>query len=198
LQTTSATQTSQRNGRELVTLEYVDSNRPALGFVHAPNPIIVSPFELVLDPRTIRRVANRAVHRSESVKEVPNWSIRTSDGGYIVPDPHAQTDYLLVWRLPNWIESAPTASGDFNNVVTIFCGTHGVGTSAVRLLFDHLELLKRISYLVEKYKYWQALITINSLRLDTHPHSAQKRLVATSLSDRIEYGQLDFNLPKPI
>ena len=168
--------------RAFLQYTYVDQSKPGHGLYRLPHPALDLPFEFELRPEVIRRSTNSKLHGPEAGKQEWNWSIRDRSGHLFVPSTSGHTsDLLLVSRIPNWLELRRPHK-EFNNSVTIFAGTHGVGTSSVRLLLGDHELLKNLLLKTSQYQYWQALFTIDGMQRDVHPHSKAKRLIATSIN----------------
>jgi hypothetical protein len=171
--------------RAFLEYRYVDQDRPELGLQRTENPRLKLPFEFELRHETIRRAAREPLHRTETNRSVLNWSVRTRSGHILVPNTKdRESDFLLITRLPNWKESG--ALKNFTNTVTVFGGTHGVGTSAVRLVLSDFNLLKRILLKTQRYEYWQVLLTVNAMESGAHPYSKNKRLIAKSINENFE------------
>lgn len=119
----------------------MDHRNPALGLIRVDKPVIDLPFEFELRREAIRQIAKEAIHTTEEGRSVPNWSIRTRSGHVLCPDTkHRKSEFLLVSRIPNWREERDRHK-NFKNTVTMFGGTHGVGTSALRLLYGRVRIL---------------------------------------------------------
>lgn len=169
--------------RTFLEYNYVDRTRPNLGLKRYEGATVRLPFEFVLDRETINRVAKLTVHRTEKGRSVPNWSIRTRSGNVLTPNTKdRERDFLVISRIPNWKERRRPRFGHFKNTVTILGGTHGVGTSAVRLLLADNDLLGKILLTSAKFEYWQVLMTIDSMEVGEHPYTKTKRLIAKSIN----------------
>ena len=172
--------------RAFLEYTYIDPQKPQLGLRRSDSPLFKLPFEFELDQTRIRQLGKQEYHTSDRFRAVPNWSIKTAGGGYYIPETNSDdTDFLLITRLPNFLERAKF--GDFKNTVTLFCGTHGTGTAALQLLFDREDLLREISERAENYECWQALLTINATKLGIHPVTGTERRIATSLATSVEF-----------
>jgi hypothetical protein len=166
---------------------YIDKRKPGAGLVRLPTTRLKLPFEFVLSREMIQRAAKRKAHRAEARRMEVNWSIRSRSGHILEPNTDdKETDLLLVSRIPNWIEREATR-GAAPATITIFAGTHGVGTSAVRLLLADSDLLRRILLKAASVEYWQVLLTVKGMDYAKHPYSKRKRLVAQSLGRDFEF-----------
>jgi hypothetical protein len=172
--------------RAFLEYSYINQANPALGLRRSENPTLILPFAFELSREVIRGAAKQIRHKAQSGRSVLNWSIRTRSGHFLCPNTqNMDSDFLLISRIPNWKEPRSHYK-DFKNSVTIFAGTHGVGTSAVRLLFSNIDLLKSVLLKNSRYEYWQVLLTINKMESAAHPHSKNKRLIAKSINLNFE------------
>jgi len=168
--------------RAFLEYTYIDQSKPAHGLNRLPHPVLNLPFEFELRPEVIRHSAKSKLHGPEVGRQEWNWSIRDRSGHLFVPNTSDRvSDLLLISRIPNWIESR-SPHKEFRNSITIFGGTHGVGTSSLRLLLHDHDLLRNLLLKTSPYEYWQALFTIDGMEFGVHPHSKAKRLIATSIS----------------
>lgn len=173
--------------RLFLEYNYINRGNPAQGLTRIEKPRIDLPFAFELSQETIRHVAKQARHQTEIGRSVSNWSIRTRSGHVLSPDTKNRTsDFLLVTRIPNWREERSPHS-DFKNTITIFGGTHGVGTAAVRLLLQDSKLLTKVIMKTSETEFWQLLLTIDSMDSDAHPHSKGKRLVGKTINPNFEF-----------
>jgi hypothetical protein len=176
--------------RQFLEYEYIDIRRPELGLRRLPNPRLKLPFAFLLERKEINRTAKQATYKSEAARSVPNWSILTSGGHIISPNVQAECDLLLISRIPNWIEKEQGRHQNFGNTVTIFSGTHGVGTAAIRLVLSNRPLLERVLLAAANFEYWQVLMTVNAMSSEMHPVSKTRRFIATSLNDVFDCRQV--------
>ncbi|HZQ14424.1 MAG TPA: hypothetical protein VFB31_16595 [Pseudolabrys sp.] len=175
--------------RHFLQYQYKDDAKPALGLTRVQNPIVKLPFEFVFDPVEIKRVAKGHAHHSPDGKMITtNWTIKASDGYHVPNTENGSRDYLLITRIPNWQETS--RYGTTENVLTMIGGTHGVGTNSVRILLQDELLLTQINVINEKYQYWQALMEVNSMERARHPFSDTPRLMALSLSKKIQFDEV--------
>lgn len=170
-------------------LEYhpVNAARPELGFLQNDNARLQLPFRFVLSRDIIKRVAKHAWHQAGRWRRVPNWMIESRDGHFFIPNTEEQhNDLLLITKLPNWRERELSGAKLFDNDVLIFAGTHGVGTNAIRLLFDDIPLTEDLLLKTSRYDYWQVLLTVDKMELERHPYSTSNRLVSKSINRYFE------------
>jgi hypothetical protein len=178
--------------RTILEYEYIDASKPQLGFKRNAAPMLTLPFEFELDAAKIKSLPKP--RSTELIKEhkVPNWSLKTSNGLYFQPTTRSNDiDFMLVTRAPNLLEERGRYA-DFANTITMLSGTHGVGTAAVRLLFERPDILQQLEQVAATYEYWQALVTIEGMTREVHPISGTVRAIAKSLGSDIEYGQVTF------
>jgi hypothetical protein len=161
---------------------YIDETRPALGLRRLESPALNLPFQFELRTNVLGGLMTSLPHAgTEPEKLRRNWSIRHQNGHLFIPNVRDKLDFLLISRIPNWIEQRVPHS-DFKNNVTIIGGTHGVGTSSLGLLLDDLDLLKKILLKTSQYEYWQVLLTVDKMELGVHPHSNARRHIAKSIN----------------
>ena len=178
--------------RKFLEYAYIDSTRPDRGLRRAPNARLKLPFEFVLDSSALARKGQKQ-RTIETGHSGPNYLIRDrSDSELYIPSTgKSETDFLLISRVPNWVEERQKLH-DFKSGVTMFCGCHGVGTSAVGLLFENLDLLKQIQQISKSYEYWQAIVLVKTVRRCMHPKTGTVRPVAIALADKlVNYGRVE-------
>lgn len=173
--------------RKFLEYEYIDPQKPELGLRRIENPKFRLPFEYELDAMVISAATKEREHVSQYGKPGPNWSIHVL-GEFVHPSILSSSkDFLVISRLPNHLEEPNGQENSQSNVVTIFGGAHGPGTSAIRFVLQNETILKTLEEKSSKYEYWQALITIDEVNhAGWHPtRDVPAAKIATGISDEI-------------
>jgi hypothetical protein len=169
------------NARTASFLGYsaIDPSRPALGMRRENCPLDLG-IEFEVDAAVLIRkglIVRGGIHNDPT----PQWGIRFKDGE-VLETQAGKIDYLLVSRVPNWIERQLDPNKKSNGVVTIVAGCHGAGVNSVRLLLYDGVLLKKLDDLTREHRYWQALIKVEHIENRVHPITNSVRHMALSLS----------------
>lgn len=153
-------------------LGYMKIEGDNMGLEHIPSDAFSLPFSYELDGRAIAKVDSvyKTCLRQVSgrVVEIPNWGIRKSNGGVLLPEMHNNNllqDYLLISNLPNVFHKS---SYEVGRRLINFGGTHREGTSAIQHLFTDKHILEDLCAKLklaggEKGSplYWQALVLVD-------------------------------------
>jgi hypothetical protein len=164
--------------------ERIDPSKPRLGMRSMRRVPFDLDIQFELDSERLKKWG-RVVRKSVHGDATPEWAIRLGREGHdYLYTKAGEVDYLLVTRLPNWIEPKQRTSGK-SNVVTIFAGCHGAGMGAVQRLFDDGDLLATLCDITDRHEYWQALIGIRSIGNTMHPVTHTIRHEAIALESRL-------------
>lgn len=153
---------------------------PARGLIRKSHPKFVLPFEFIADPNQLATMG--ADRRLDPLW--PNWSIYdTLNHLQFVPQIRNDrrgyaNDYLMITVIPNLLDLKSYQQG---NKITLFTGTHGVGTRAVRILFESAKLLSALLAETKNHEAWQAVIKIDAIS----PISEKERQHPLSVSDTL-------------
>src|SRR5208282_4339644 len=161
--------------------EYIDVHNPKLGFHRKPNANLDLPIQFELRTRLLQEkglVADQGIDGDAT----PQWAVRVGDE--LLPTRVGEHDFLLVSRLPNWIELRSNPNHRTSNIVTIFAGCHGAATGSLRLLFENGDLLDRLDALTTEHTFWQALVGIRHIKSGQHPITHDNRYIALTLDPR--------------
>lgn len=172
---------SNERTRVFMEYRYVNPDDPDAGLIRKDNPRLKLPFEFLLERERLIKLGTSR-HESEAGYSNPNWSL--GGRGHLMPQTgNEPSDFLTIARIPNWLERPRPRFRDFKNSITIFGGCHGEGTAAIQLLFNNLELLKRLDRVAKEHEYWQAIVKVTEIVRRPHPVSGTTRLVAISLQN---------------
>jgi hypothetical protein len=176
--------------RVFLEYDYIDARRPKLGFYRNERCRIKLPFQFALSQERINRIATHRIHEAERGRTETNWSIVGPGNHYLVPNTcELETDFLLITQIPNWID-LETSRTRKPGTITLFAGTHGVGTAALRHLFSDLSLLKKLLLRSAGANYWQALFVVRGMTRSNHPFSPKKRLVSEGLDTNFYFEKI--------
>ncbi|MGA3307278.1 MAG: hypothetical protein ABSD08_01515 [Xanthobacteraceae bacterium] len=173
--------TSNLRTAAFLEYEYVDVRNPRLGFHRKPNAHLDLPIQFELRTRLLREkglVADQGIDGDAT----PQWAVRVGDE--LLPTKVGEHDFLLVSRLPNWIELRSNTNRSTSNIVTIFAGCHGAATGSLHLLFENGDLLDRLDALTTEHTFWQALVGIRHIKSLPHPITDDNRYIALALDPR--------------
>jgi len=170
---------------------YTKEVDPSKGLIRENNPIFELEYDYIFDSDYLLSEGLMSKRYVGSKKHaVPNWSMRNiSQKELISPSivgDNLSTDYLLITVLPNIFDKEAYEKGE---KVTIFGGTHGVGTKSIELLFKSKKLLSDIKKQIGDTQYWQALVKTDKTFHDTK----RKRTAPFSLSDDIKCAHVKIN-----
>lgn len=174
--------------RQVLQYRYVDEQKPELGLKRVDSPDFELPYEFILDQKTISAIGRNKHHQAEPGLRVLNWSIRGPDGMPLTPLDDEE-DLLLISRLPNMAEREERFR-KYKNTVTIFSGTHGVGTAAIELLLADVKILDEMASKTRDCEFWQVLVRVNGMMRGFHRISHTERPIPTSLDPKIEVSRV--------
>ncbi|NOU46928.1 MAG: helix-turn-helix domain-containing protein [Bacteroidales bacterium] len=146
-----------------VALKVFDFSGERYSLIKNKNSIIELPINFILNKEAIdypNSFGKRFVAGVE--KKMPNWPI-TIEGELLFPkttnEGWLMTDYLLITRVPNILSKRSIVLG--REIISI-AGTHGVGTEAIGLVLNDLNLLKILNKNITS-RYFQILIPVLSI-----------------------------------
>lgn len=158
------------NSRSRAYMQYLpDNNESATEMKRSENPILELPFQFIFEKKRLEDIKATFVSPKGNLRY--NWAIEHKGvaGGLFIPRTDGlRVDYLLISKLPNWLESRPKLGG-FYNSVCLLSGCHGAATVASSLLFDRLDLLAELERKTKDFSYWQALYEVSDIEMRMHP-----------------------------
>ncbi len=169
------------NARTALFLGYnsVSARNRARGFRRSRDCLLQLGIEFEIDSAKLKRlglIAKRGIHNDPT----PQWALRLRDGSFLETRA-GELDYLLISRVPNWVEHKLFPERNHHGVITIFAGCHGAGMNAVQLLLRDKKLLKSLDALTQKHQHWQALVRVAHIENEKHPITRTLRHMATSI-----------------
>lgn len=169
------------NARTALFLGYEPINRdvPSLGLKRQTDCALELGIEFEVDSKELIRrglIARPGIHNDPT----PQWAIRLKDGRFLKTK-EGELDYLMISRVPNWVEMQLNPDKKKPGVITIFAGCHGAAVNAVPLLLHNPKLLGQLDSLTMQHRYWQALIRIDHIDSRMHPVTHTMRHTTLSL-----------------